>query len=153
MNEKHEIQDEMILITSDEAATYRKNIEGWVSRQGHYYGEKGENSARYEGCTHRPCQECGEPAEKTWLYCKECRDKRDIDRYNKREKKVWDGEAWLYSELLQDYIGPDNLDDWFEDNTIEELMLVICEPRHCQSLTMAIMIATFFPKRQTFLMA
>ena len=65
----------VIMFDSDEAAQYKTNLSGWVSRDNHFFGED-EHMARYVGCTHRKCEDCGEPTEKGWLVCDNCREKR-----------------------------------------------------------------------------
>lgn len=93
-------ETEVIMRDSQETATYRTNIRGWVSRHGQYYGDgpSGEQAARYGGCTHVSCRDCAKPAEKGWLICVECRRKADVARYAALPRKEWDGAAMLYSE-------------------------------------------------------
>ena len=49
---------EIILDTSDKAATYCTGLTGWVSRDGYYFGDNkdSENMAKYKGSTHRSCK-------------------------------------------------------------------------------------------------
>ena len=54
-------EEKTILFTSDEAAKYTDGISGWVSRDGFFWG-KDERAARYHGCTHVLCEDCGNPA-------------------------------------------------------------------------------------------
>lgn len=84
---------EQILFDSPEAATYRTDLKGWVSRGGVFYGDNpdSEKIARYSGCTHRPCDTCGRPAEKMYILCDECRMKKRGERWNALPKKKWDG--------------------------------------------------------------
>ena len=81
--------DEMskiVMYDSDEAATYRHNIGGWVDRHGVFCG-KDEDLARYRGCTHRPCSKCGKPVPKSYTVCDECRRKAEIEKYEALERK------------------------------------------------------------------
>lgn len=129
---------EIILYDSPEAASIQAPKPGWVSRRGMWWGDD-ENAARFDGCTHRACQHCGQPTEKSWLSCGTCRDKQDIERYNAREKMEWDGKAMLYSEETNDfYDSPgDALDataDGDEEIGLADLRLVICKPVYARAL-------------------
>ena len=121
---------EQILYNSDDAAKFVTGIEGWVDRQGRFFGND-ERAARYSGCTHTKCQECGKPTRKHWTHCDDCRAKRAEERYLKRERKHWDGETPLYSDSADIYFFDEGhlLDHIYEHNcTIESLRLVICKP-------------------------
>jgi len=120
----------IIMFDSDEAAQYRTNLSGWVSRDGRYWGND-ERAARYDGCTHRPCEDCGKPTEKGWLVCPECRNTRDIARYNALPKEKWNEVGMLYSDARDKYFSDwGEIEDYCEDEGIEiaKLRLVICEP-------------------------
>jgi hypothetical protein len=122
--------EKIILMDSDEAATFVKNISGWIDRNGYFFG-RNETAARYSGCTHRPCKECGQTTDKLWTHCKECREKHAIELYAKKERKEWDGDTPLYS-LAQDrfFMTDDSLLDYLDEYqlSVEALRLVICEP-------------------------
>ena len=123
---------EIIMIDSPEAATAYV-MGGWLSRNGYFYTD--EQAARYAGCTHRPCADCGAPAEKQYTRCKACRDKREIERFNARKRKHWDGTAMIYSDALDRYYAdPDDaLGDAMDEN-IDEPMLLICEPVYARQI-------------------
>ena len=132
-------EEPTVLRDSPEAATYRTDIAGWVSRHGRYYGEN-ESTARWDGCTHVACEKCGTPTEKLWLACEGCRDLSTIDRYAKRPRKAWDGEAMLFSERTGAYYRDMDdvqleIDCTDEPVTIADMMLVICDPNHGRPLT------------------
>lgn len=130
--------EKIILFDSDEAAEYRTNISGWVSRHGRFCGEN-EDMARYDGCTHQTCSSCDETIEKVgYTICNECRKKKKIAQYNSKHFMEWDGETPLYSEFFDEYIFEDPqeyLDEQIANGGIDEglscdsLMLVICEPQ------------------------
>lgn len=128
-NRPKEIIEPFIMNTDSEAAIYRTDICGWVARNGRFYGTE-EESARWDGCTHVACQECGKPTEKFYTHCASCRKVRDIARYTARESKVWDGKAMLYSEALDKYFDDISQaeDELKRGMTLEYLRLVICEP-------------------------
>lgn len=123
-------ETKIVLYDSDEAASFRTNISGWVSRQGRFYGEQyqAEHLARRDGCTHIKC-DCGELIEKRWIRCKACRDAKALKSYNNAPEKEWDGKAMLYSPVTDTYYSsPDEPweDDEFDENA--NPMLYICEP-------------------------
>lgn len=120
-----------ILYSSDGAAKYVKNIEGWVDSNGLFFGnnKESESCARYSGCTHRDCEDCGEPAEKWRTVCERCEVARDTKRYLARDKKEWDGETPLYSEGHEKFLfGQDEVYDFIRDVEYLNSRLVICDP-------------------------
>lgn len=128
----------IVMRDSDEAAHYCTNIKGWVSRKGLFYGDKqgAEDIARYAGCTHVKCEKCGEPTEKRYTQCEECRLKNKISHYKSLPSAEWDGKTMLYSELNDKYY--DSLEcaeeDLDNDQTLNDLLLVICEPNYVPEL-------------------
>lgn len=136
----NENDNEIIMADSDEAAEYRTNICGWVSRHGNYYG-KDERMARYDGATHNECPDCKEPIEQVRARCVGCQNIADITRYNKKEHKEWDGKTPLYSEWLNEYIFDDPhefLDEQIANGGVEcdigDLRLRICEPKQLSQI-------------------
>jgi hypothetical protein len=121
--------DKTILYDSEEAAQFKTGLSGWVDSKGTFWG-KHEDMARYSGCTHKIC-ECGNPMQKHWLRCEECREKRDIEKYDSMERKEWDGETPLYSHSADRYFfDADELLDYMEEYecTEKDLRLIICKP-------------------------
>ncbi len=122
--------DEMILIDSEEAAKLG-TVEGWISRHGRFYGYC-ESAARHDGCTHVYCEYCNSPTPKRFLtICKDCEEKRNIEKYNAMPRKAWDRESPIYSESNDEYFqDEDDLNDFIEEHecSIESLRLIICEP-------------------------
>jgi hypothetical protein len=112
-----------IILDTDPDSAEQVTITLWKSANGNFYLK--EKDARYDGCTHRTCNECGATVPKTYTLCDKCRDKQDIDVYNKREKIVWDGKTPIYSQTLGKYIIND---DELSDHLEEELMLLSCDP-------------------------
>ena len=133
--------DKIILPDSPEAATFRTSIKGWVSRDGKFYGDgkTAEEIARWAGCTHVPCGQCGTPTPKGRTRCDACRRQAEIERYEAMPRAEWDGEAMIYSEergLF--YFSPeDAIDDSQHWQTPESLRLVICEPVRVRRLDIA----------------
>ena len=129
---------ECVLITSEKAAKFVTNIEGWVDRHGRFWG-KDEDLARWSGCTHVLCKECGTVIPKEgWTVCADCREMKKVQEYELRERKQWDGETPVYSETLDKYFfDGDDLQLHLEDygGTIEALRLVICDPLELPEIT------------------
>ena len=122
----------LIMFDSDTAAQYRTNLSGWVSSNGRFWGED-ERAARYDGCTHTVCKNCGKPTEKSWLICPDCRVTKDIAKYDAMPKEEWDGNGMLYSDLVDRYFQDwDQVEEFCEDEGVEigKLRLIICEPHY-----------------------
>lgn len=123
--------EQMVMNSSDEAAEL-KTVTGWVSRTGHFYGND-ERLARWDGCTHVPCNSCGTAVEKCYTMCGACKAAKELDRYAALPKVEWDGETPLYSEVADEYFfDRQALEDklYDEDITPESLRLVICTPNY-----------------------
>ncbi|HEX7718693.1 MAG TPA: hypothetical protein VF389_02705 [Woeseiaceae bacterium] len=121
--------DIQIMYDSPEAAQ-RVTVAGWRSRDGHFYGDN-EGAARYAGCTHRACQDCGAPIKKLRMVCDECRQKCVIAKYATLPRETWDGTTPLCMFDGDEYFfDADDLHDYCADHdcTVEDLLLVICKP-------------------------
>lgn len=119
----------IILNTSQEAAKFVENTSGWVSRHGRFYG-KDERAARWDGCTHVKCKDCGKQVPKSYLVCVDCHEKRAVARYDKLEKVEWDQEGLLYSDACGEFFRSwDEVAEFAEDHGVMMggLRLVICE--------------------------
>ncbi len=116
-------------------AAKRVTLTGWVSSTGFFYGND-EHLARWAGCTHVKCKQCGAPTEKMWTACEACRHKNDIDRYDALKKEKWDGATPLYSDAHDKYFFDfDELVDFLRDLlvddksiTVDDLRLKLCKP-------------------------
>lgn len=132
--------EKMIMNTSDEAAHFKTDISGWVSKDGRFYG-KDERAARWDGCTHIACSGgCGVPVSKnSYTVCPECRAKSDIEKYNNLERKEWDGESPLYSEALDRYFFDEQeLIDYCYDEgltTVDDMLLRTTTPQRAFTLS------------------
>lgn len=125
-----------ILNTSDDAAKFVTDIEGWVDRHGRFFGND-KNGARWSGCTHIVCSDCGQSTPKNYLICESCREKKAIKQYESKERKKVDRETPLYSETADEYFfDEDSLRDFLEDNecTVQSLRLIICEPIYLKEI-------------------
>lgn len=118
--------DKIIMYESDEAATYKEGIKGWVSSTGQYCGNN-EHLARYAGSTHSKC-ECGNTMSRGWLKCDECRAQRSNERYQALEFQEWNGEPVVEYDNDQYFFDEDDLREYIEEHESNELQFVICEP-------------------------
>jgi hypothetical protein len=141
--------NEIIMYDSPESAQYVTDISGWVSSTGHFFG-KSEDSARYDGCTHRACTSCGKPTTKLWLICSDCRSTKEIERYYALDgfsetqwKEYWESK---YPNEFQDVYYSDAIDHYFftfeevwthcDDNdcSMNSLRLKWCEPEYIKDV-------------------
>jgi hypothetical protein len=131
MDEKKVID---IILPDDPRAASIMTVTGWVSRTGHFFGSRSdsEHMARYDGSTHRKCEGCGAIIDKSG-YCRVCHAEREIEKFNKMEKRPWNGTDTLYSFSSDEYFfSQEDLDDHCDNEgvTPAELRLVICVPTY-----------------------
>lgn len=122
----------VIMWDSPEAATL-KTVEGWVSRKGRFFG-KDERTARYDGSTHRACEECGTVYE-TNSFCRPCSEAKRSKVFWSLPVEKWDGVTPLV--LFDDdkyFFGEDILDYLSELPKDEEVRICKCEPMHLHLL-------------------
>lgn len=129
--------EKQILYNSDQSAIYEeRKIKGWWSvksthhKSSVFWGED-EHMARWDGCTHKICDECGKHThEKQYTCCTECRARHERERYEKLELIEWDGKTPLC--IYHDDTYFTSMDDIYshcEEFECEPkgLMLVLCE--------------------------
>lgn len=130
--------EEVVMYDSPEAATYRTDITGWVSRAGLYFGtgDAAETMARNSGCTHTRCASCGTVMPKGHLLCSHCRKLAADERYAKMPRAQLEDRAWLYARANDRYYGDlsEAEDDLEEGQTLADLQLVICEPIYARQI-------------------
>lgn len=131
------VEEPQILYDSPEAATYKTDIKGWVSRDGHFLGED-EHMARYMGCTHKKC-ECGKIIIKN-SYCSPCYAKRQREEWLKMPIGTWDeagGQMIAVHDGDSYFSDREEFFEWCQDQGVEpgEVMLVLCEPQHLSEVT------------------
>jgi hypothetical protein len=132
--EEKKVEDKIILPSSDDAATL-STVTGWVSRSGHFFGND-EHLARYDGSTHRECEKCGKVISKH-DYCRDCHIKREVEKYQKMERREWNETDAIYSQSDDRFFFDRcELDDYCLDNetTAEKLMLIICKPVYAKEI-------------------
>lgn len=130
------ITPEVIPFESDQAASI-KTFSGWVDREGQYFGNN-ERSARYSGCTHIRCADCGTLVEKEQgVRCHTCAGKRRKEAHAKLPQEAWNGADMLYSQEFDAYFHSESdIEDFIDGYSsecalkLEDLCLVICTPNY-----------------------
>jgi len=126
MKIQNEVKDVMY---EDAPVEYRKNIEGWISPDGRFFGkgETGEHQARWYTCTHMKCA-CGSKMSKSYTKCTTCRSHASSARYIALPFQEWDGKTPLCIWGNDDFFwDSDDLWQYCEDNEVksEDLELVL----------------------------
>lgn len=129
--------DEKIILPDSPGVATPVTMTMWKARGADYYFD--ESVARYVGCTHFPCKECGKPARKPFVRCRECQEREDIRLYNVLPKKMWDGKGMIFSDAYDEYFNSlgeaqEYLEDLDEEKTLEDLRLLICKPQYARLL-------------------
>lgn len=114
-------------------------VPGWACKICHRHWGKDEHMARYCCSTSQPC-ECGKRKEKAWTHCKDCRDKKDRERWEAKPVIDWDG-AFPIGEWDSDkyFFNEDDLRDYLDDCScdIADLRFVTCEPNSGREFVMS----------------
>jgi len=122
---------EIILDTDEDIVEYRINIEGWVGRDGRFYG-KDKNLAIYANSTHKKCEK-GHIYGKSWLKCQECQEAERPSKYLQLQYKEWDKITPLNLYMTDKYFfNIDDIEEYSneEEVNMEDLELVVCVPNH-----------------------
>lgn len=127
-------EENIILYDSPEAAQI-KTVTGWVSRNGFFWGikEGAEDRARYEGCTHVKCKDCGNVINRNRTTCLDCLSKKDAEKYKAKIFQEWDRVTPLciYGTDIY-FFDADSIAEYAEEHEvlIETLELMICKPMY-----------------------
>lgn len=102
-----------------------RTIEGWCCKTcGKYWGkgESGERAAKYCCCTDRACERCGtaRTRDKYYLLCAGCSSLDRIERFEKLEKKPYDGSAVVLWDSDQYFFDEESLRDWLSELEADE---------------------------------
>lgn len=132
MNANEAKAETVVMEDSAEAASVQ-TVTGWVSRRGHFFGAdaSAERTARYDGCTHRKCDGCGAVIARGWLKCPECREKGVSAKWQKLERRPWDGVTPLSLYDTDTYFFDESdIEIYCEEHEVkaEDLRLVFCDP-------------------------
>lgn len=116
-----------IMYDSPEAAK-KKTITGWVSSDGHYYGDN-EHLARWSGSTHAVCK-CGNIFKKGWTVCTDCRNANEVKKYNALQFKEWKGEPLFSNGCHEYFFDEESIIDWCDNHDLspKDLDFIICDP-------------------------
>jgi hypothetical protein len=129
--------EKIVMFDSPEAATYRTDIKGWVSRTGLFYGDNlsSEHGARWSGCTHMKCG-CGAVIDKGRLRCRSCQGTMDSTEYYALPMVEWDGKTPVCDfNTDKFFFDGESLLDWMADlEEGTEVQLVICKERYLHPL-------------------
>lgn len=131
--------EKIVMRESDDAATYRTDIKGWVSRHGVYFGTD-ESTARYDGATHQKCRDCDAviPVRGSTV-CAACSERLDEAKHAAREAEEWDGVSMLYLDRSGDrfFLDLDDVLDYCDANDIDDLRslrLLTTEPVYASQI-------------------
>lgn len=127
-------KEKIIPYDSSESASIQ-TVTGWVSRGGRFWGDD-EHMARYDGCTHMPCNTCGELME-VRSYCKPCYRNKETEKWQSMPRKDWDGIEPLYSQNTDVWFYSfDDLAEYCEENDCspQSLYLIISEPVYADQI-------------------
>lgn len=122
---------EVVLDTDDGIAEYKTNIEGWVGKDGRFYG-KDKNLAIYANSTHKKCEN-GHIYSRGWVNCNICEEAKRPSKYMQLKFKEWDEVTPLNIYMTDKYFfNKDEVYYYMNDEEVEmdELELVICDPNY-----------------------
>lgn len=131
-----------VLVTDDESATYKYDVEGWVSRDGVYFGKEvdSELKARKQGATHVLCPICNNPIRKGRKTCNKCRLLRKDMEYDALTPVKWNKRDAVYSKVYDVYFTKER-DIMLYCNKqgilIKDLHLVLCKPHFLKSVPLS----------------
>ena len=111
-----------VMYDAPEAAHYKTDIKGWVSRNGYFFGDlpHSEHQARYDGSTHKLCEKCGKLMGSK-SYCSPCQDLHNEAVWQKMPIVDWDGVCMICIHNDDQYFSdPDEFFEWCHDNDVED---------------------------------
>lgn len=120
----------------DERAAGLKTVEGWVSRNGKFYGID-ETSARNCGATVFHCGGCGEDTEYYYRHCKKCEAAAIEEQYQRMQEAEWLLDVPVFDACSKNYFNSmDEIEYHCENEGISfsDLRLIICEPVYPQHI-------------------
>ena len=131
-----EEKKKIIMYDSDEAATYKTDIKGWVSSDGFFCGDgkQGEQTARYRGSTHTKC-ECGNIIKtRSYNKCETCRNKISFENYTKLPFRKYMGEPVVDYDGDEYFFSEEQLVDYLYENDLTEIDLLFCDENNWQEI-------------------
>ncbi len=120
--------EKIILNDSDEAAQ-RRHVTGWYDRFGKYFGQD-ERSARWSGCTHVKCSECGTVTDKLRADCDSCHQNGLIALFDTYPVVKWDsGTPVVLYDTDRHFFGESILDFIADRDPAKDFEIRICKCR------------------------
>ncbi len=115
-------------------------VTGWMCKTCRRWCGDDEDMARYCCAADMAC-ECGKRRGKGWTVCDDCRDRKALECYQRRERVAWDGKTPLTTQDDDRYFfSSEDVAYYLEDlevpitrEAVEGLRLVLCvenETRH-----------------------
>jgi hypothetical protein len=127
-------EEKIIMYDSPEAAV-KVVMDLWRSSDGRLAVT--EETARYNGCTHKTC-ECGGIMKKGYTKCDSCSSKLRHERFMALPFREWDGkEPVCTTDGDKYFFSEDELIDFMQDDEDEpmtEIDLLICEPNNFKTV-------------------
>lgn len=125
--------DKIILDTEPGIVEYKTNIEGWVGKDGNFYGND-KRRAIYANSSHIKCDK-GHIHKKSWSKCPFCKELELPEKYLRFEFKEWDQKTPLcvYDTDSEYFFNVDDVEDYIidaisEGRSEDSIRLMICEP-------------------------
>ena len=123
------VRDKPIILEAEADVEY-KQVSGWVTKDGYFFGED-EERARLHTATHKKClRDSTHPIFTKNSYCQVCYQLARDAKYESMEVVEWDGESYLTvfddDKFFRDY---ETLNDYAEELgvAVDDLKLIICE--------------------------
>jgi hypothetical protein len=124
-------EQKIIMFDSPEAAQER-TATGWYDRFNQCFGAE-ERMARWSGCTHVRCSECGTVIVKGQIKCPDCHKKQQIALFNTFPVEKWDGDTPVVIFDTNRYFFGESILDFIADShpaNDTELRICKCEPHY-----------------------
>lgn len=125
------MSNEIIDFDSSEAATL-KTVTGWVSSSGGFWGDD-ERMARWQGCTHVSCSECGTQIAKSRSICESCWIAQQIRNYYLLDE-VDPEHRFIYCQNDEEFYTDLTTFKDMCDEPNEDKRLVVCVPYYAPEL-------------------
>lgn len=131
--------DKVILPDSPEAQPEYRQVSGWVSPDGHFFGADKERAMLWS-TTHRTCSKYPEhPPFGKRAYCRPCVDERSQELYESYEEVKWDGNSYIAIHGSDEYFADmEEVSDYAKHDlgiTPKELRLVQCKSLNLPPMT------------------
>jgi hypothetical protein len=123
------------LLYNDENLVEKVNVQAYKGLDNLIYLR--EESARYANCTHTIC-DCGNPMNKGWSKCEDCRHKSTKQKRDELPIQDWDGKTMIFDETSDKYFNDmEEIAEYLEENDLdaEDLDFYICSPNYAGEIS------------------